>query len=442
MEEVFDLRVFVISILRRWRVVLVSMAIFFLLAGAFRLIQLRHMIIPQDQNYSEDVNDGWFEQMIGEGELVMLELRAQYVSDLLLHLENVTTENSYSAGLYIALSAYNWEQTSQLVAFFYRISISDDFREAVHVLSDRIIPAQLISEFFVVNSFPEEGLIHIAAMGYTPEICYKMLSSALTFLSSVELDGLFSGGVFFSQLNSIPAPNHDIRLYNRRLFLLHELQNLQSLVDSSREELLLVSRTELHDSVVVTVLNSVLRYSVLGLAGGAVLGVMFIFLFNIMSVRVWDASVVQKKLGIITLIKLNESGKARKLYFIDKWIDDLTGELAAPEVSSSAIDKLCADIILTINNPMGYKLHVITTLSYSRIEHLYSAIKGTLEADGVVCSLGEDVLQNADSTRSFIDCDGALFIDGRGELTLPALEKILSLKMAVNRPVIALTWLM
>ena len=176
MEDVFDLRVFIVNILRHWRVMIVLMLLSGILLGAFRAYQLRYMIRPYEIAQNVEISD--------DNIVILTHQRSlESLQDLLLYFEEITPEKSYALYFYLAIIAYNPEHTSQLLNIYLRFAQSVEFYEKISAAIDGVIPPEHMPEFVFVNSLPD--VLRVSAIGGSPEFCISVANAAYEFLRNV-----------------------------------------------------------------------------------------------------------------------------------------------------------------------------------------------------------------------------------------------------------------
>jgi len=448
-EEVFDFREFLIKLLRSWRVVLLLMIFCSFIFGGFRLYQLRSLLIadmPDEVVYiAELVN-------ISEAEIQILNLErsAMIFSERLNLLEQVTLDSSYSMSFYMNISVdgdlVNLAHLTNIYAWFAQ---SRGFYEWVALRLDRTsaIPASHLEELITVRELPHiQGILEVIILGDTPEFCISVAYIVQEYFETLDLYHIFGENYSIQRINMDDSPSFDIALFQRKVEIMNFLQEEQSIIRSLESELAAskLSETDMQPQSprLFVALRSSFLYGAVGLIGGLIFGIVVAFFFDIMSQKVRDSSDIIKKLDCTIPVTILKHDKRRVLSFVDNWIDLVDGNRVSHLTHSNAIEKICADIAISLGErAQGYRLFITGTIPLPKLTNIHSDVSVGLSVDGVLCILGESILVSPKSTRALINCDGILLVEQNAFSTIPEVERELMLARLAEKQIVGLVWI-
>jgi len=454
MEEVFDLREFVIKILRRWRLLICMMILLGVLGGSFRLFQLRELLFYTPEIVENDMVDEMDElrnesqQMLITAQINALERNISSTENILLYLDREVRDSSYSLQFHIIVATADAAQTEQLTnQLFWHVTLNDSMFQWVSQQIDGAIPTEILREFIRVELVSGLGLIRVTVFGGNADFCTTVSMAVREYFESTNMSTLFGDEHHITSTNLDAEPILDNTLFHRRVELLNLLQTQNESIEGlelALEELQDYSMT-LNEIIVspgwLGAFRSAVQYGVFGLVGGLAAGVVLVFFIDVMSVKVRDGKELSKKLGVSIWVEVVNDQRKSLASKIDNLIDKIDGNTVARFSRTEAIDKLCADIAVTLrDSKRGYRLFIAGLVPSEVLSEIHESISANLVEDGIECILGGNLLISGDSTRAVEGCDGVLLVEQNGHAVLPEVEKEKAIVCAAGKEVLAALW--
>ena len=452
MEDVFDLREFLIKILRQWRLLVVIMILMGITGSFFRLFQLRDQLFgattpPVIEEIHEDEHNE-MQRLLNATQVENVVRAINTIENLLLELDHITQEASYSLQYYMTVVAEDTTRTEQLMNLLtWRITLNDGFFQHVSSHISNVISAENLPEFIFIESLSAHGLIRVTVRGGTPEFCIAVSSAVREYIENINMSMFFGEGYYIMPINVDAVPIQDIALFQRRVELLSQLQAYREIFNTMNLETEITVYTPLFIEGTartlyrLNVIRSSAQFGLLGAVGGLVVGIVLVFFIDVMSVRIKDSKELIKKLGINLLAEVRSDDKGRLFSRVDRLVDKLDGNSQPALSQSDAMDKLCAEIAVTLkNNRKGYRIYITGMAPFAVLSKMYELISAGLIEDGVECVMGGNLLVSGEAIRTMIDCDGVLLVEKSGCALLPEVEKEKIIIHAAGKDILAAVW--
>ena len=187
--------------------------------------------------------------------------------------------------------------------------------------------------------------------------------------------------------------------------------------------------------------GNIALYSLAGLAGGFVAGIVIIFFVDVMSAKIADMKEYKKIMRVDLGMAVPFGKSRRKFAFVDSLIDRLDGSTIPQMTTEEAINKLCADIAMTLRKKEnGYKLCMTGTVPQQTLTELHSSMSEILSRSGIECVLGGSLLNCAYTVNLLKECGGILLVGQQGHSTRPEAETETAMIKSFGLDIVALAW--
>ena len=187
--------------------------------------------------------------------------------------------------------------------------------------------------------------------------------------------------------------------------------------------------------------GNIAMYSLAGLAGGFVAGIVIIFFIDVMSTKIDGIREYRKIMRVGLGMAIPNEKNCGKFAFVDNWIDRIDGSTIPQMTADEALSKLCADVVLALGeNVNGFRLCITGTVPQPTLSWLHSSISETLLKSGVECVLGGSLLSSADTVLLLKECCGILLVGQQGHSTRHEAELEAALIKSSGLGIVALAW--
>lgn len=315
MEDVFDLREFVFTILRKWRMVVICALVGCVLGGAYKLVPGGINILngTAQQEYDKEMEtyqsqaDGINQQI----ELLQnsLDRLDEYMENsILMHIPSsekpVASVSYYVDAKQPALTPEEAEAgiqppnyTNRLVMAYAQALERGELCRQLVARHDTISESQYMKELLAVSYNADSGIITVEVTGSDLEMCGSLLMLVEEYMTQKQ--AAFSKTIYPHQLNMLSESSYYISDGN-----LTQMQQNQQNQRISLEQQLQERNTALSQLVVPTMtskkalLKSGIKFIVLGLVAGGGLAVLLIFFLDMMSVKVRSEQELRRQFGL------------------------------------------------------------------------------------------------------------------------------------------------
>ena len=316
MEDVFDLREFVIVILRRWRLILIMAVIFGLLGGAYKIVpgftSLSSQVAEEEMTSYNLSLAAYEEQKLAlENELsaltASLDDTNQYLESSVLMQVNPYSKQVSSFSFYVnsgyeidpALSYQSPDYTGRLVLAYAQAMQAGEMYEYIMERNDYFSELRYLQETVQVSYNCDGGIVTVDVTGTNQEMSQKVLALCEEYVMQKQFE-----------LSDAVAP-HSISIINEASYTIVDMD----LETQQREKISAISQinasiqektaaaTNLKPPALPTsskgnIVKSGIKFFVFGAVGGAALAVLLAFFLDMMDTKVRSERELRRRLKV------------------------------------------------------------------------------------------------------------------------------------------------
>lgn len=320
MDEVFDLRDFIVTILRKWRMIIAFSLVFCILGGLYKVIPgikaLKNSQQMQEDKQAYEVSVKAYKQHKENLEKDILQINQDierselYNQNSILMQINPYQKNVAAMSLYVStdyeimpgMTYQNPDRTAQIVlAYMNSVNTGELYNYVLNNLNEKV-ELRYLKEVLTVNADTQNGMIFVEVVGRDKARCSRVFELVKENFAQNK------------ELIKTKVAQHDMELLNESYYTTVDLQ-LEEKQQGNRDKVNLLNQTlntktdelknikEPKSSVISkgTVIKSSIKFMILGVIGGAGFAVLLVFFIDVMDARVRNAKDLRQKFGIKVL---------------------------------------------------------------------------------------------------------------------------------------------
>lgn len=332
MQDTFDLKDFIVTLLRKWRVLILCGLIFAVLGGTYQIVSdLNILNNPQrltEQKRSDDIDMAIFEQKKKSLENVIMNMaldlermEAYNKESLLMRINpfdkavaaisfHIQTNDQITPSPDPALRYQQPDHMGQIAAAYMQLADTRELYDYILKAIDTEIELRYLKETLRVFTETGSGIITVEAVGDSAAYCEQVVRAAKQFFEQKQT--LIDEVIFPHELTIFSESSYtmaDLELDKLQTEYQDKVILLNSAMQESISELKALRQPSPTVPTKSSIITSGIQYTLLGGIAGVGLGMLSVFFLDAMNIRVKSGKELRQRFGIKILGSLPAGGK-------------------------------------------------------------------------------------------------------------------------------------